>query len=364
MRLGTLPREAWAMTWAAKVSSMLLIVVTAAMCVAAIVTVGRSASAAAQVAERMEQAGARRLSIIDAMEGGFVNTSTLGLVSGLGTVEKANALGAAFDAANGIVGSGGNRVPTWPVLGDITQVGSLVRGRLPVAGEAIVSVSQLGTLGLEEPVGYLLSADGAHQYPIVGSFTAVAPFEDVAAGALVAMPATAQGRELRVVITDVSAAGPTVSAVIGILAPPDPQGVLIDSPSAIAQTARDLNAQMAGYGRTLLALILAVGGFFVAAVVLADVLIRRRDLGRRRTLGITRTDLVALVTTRTAMTGAIGAAAGCTAAWAVNQSTGFTTPLDFTVAVGVLAAMVALIAALPPAVYASRLDPVAVMRTP
>lgn len=87
-------------------------------------------------------------------------------------------------------------------------------------------------------------------------------------------------------------------------------------------------------------------------------------LGRRRTLGITRTDLIALVTARTAVTGAIGAAVGCSSAWAMNQATGFTTPVDFTVAVGVLATAVALVSALPPAGYASHLDPVNVMRTP
>ena len=87
-------------------------------------------------------------------------------------------------------------------------------------------------------------------------------------------------------------------------------------------------------------------------------------MGRRRTLGLTRTDLIALVTARTAVTGAIGAAVGCSSAWAMNQATGFTTPVDFTVAVGVLATAVALVSALPPAGYASHLDPVNVMRTP
>ena len=41
-----------------------------------------------------------------------------------------------------------------------------------------------------------------------------------------------------------------------------------------------------------LLLILGAGAFFVSIVVLADVLIRRRDLGRRRTLGIGRGDLI------------------------------------------------------------------------
>ena len=59
-----------------------------------------------------------------------------------------------------------------------------------------------------------------------------------------------------------------------------------------------------------------------------------------------------------------GALIGCAAAWGTNLATGYLTPIDFTAAVGVLAVIVGTIAALPPATYASRLDPVDVMHTP
>jgi len=122
---------------------------------------------------------------------------------------------------------------------------------------------------------------------------------------------------------------------------------------------------MSGNGRSLLLLILGVGGFFVAAVTLADVLIRRRDLGRRRTLGITRTDLTALVSGRALVTALIGAVVGCTAAVVTNLvAVGIATPAGFAVAVGVLATLTAGLSSLLPAFYATRLDPVNVMRTP
>lgn len=251
MRLKALAREAWAMTWAARVSSALIVVVVAAMCFASIVTVGRSASAAADVAARMEQAGARRLSVTDTRDGGFVNARTLGVVREVSTVESATALGTPFDATNGVIGSGGVRVPTWPVLGGVDEAVTLVRGRWPQPGEALVSVAQVRTLNLAEPVGYLTSADGVTQYPIVGAFTPQAAFDDLAAGAIVAAAPDATGRELRVVIDDVTSAGPTVGSILAVLAPSDPQGVQVDSPTALAQTARDLNAQMSGFGRTL-----------------------------------------------------------------------------------------------------------------
>ena len=72
------------------------------------------------------------------------------------------------------------------------------------------------------------------------------------------------------------------------------------------------------FGRSLLLIILAVGGFFVASVVLADVLVHGRDLGRRRTLGAAR----------------------------------------------VLAILAAVAAAVLPAIFAAVRDPVRVLRTP
>jgi putative ABC transport system permease protein len=363
VRIRALLREAWAATWAAKVSSVLIAVVVAGMCVAAIATVGRSAAASADVAARMEQAGARRLQVIDAKAEGFINARTLGVISNLSSVESADALGIPFDATNGATGTGGIRIPVWPVLGSITQIGTLTRGRLPQPGEALISATQLATLGLEQPVGFLVATDGTASYPIVGAYTARAPFEDLAGGAIVARP-DGTGRELRVVLNSVNATDGTVAAVMNTLAPRDSQGVQVDSPAALAQTARDLADQLAGYGSSLLSLILGAGGSLVAAVVLADVLVRRRDLGRRRTLGITRADLTAIVIVRAATTAVIGALLGCTAGWLANHAIGQDTPLSFTVAVGVLATIVAALAALPPAVYATRLDPVTVMRTP
>lgn len=61
----------------------------------------------------------------------------------------------------------------------------------------------------------------------------------------------------------------------------------VESPTGLAELTQAVGGQLAGYGRSLLLLILGVGAFFVGTVVLSDILIRRRDLGRRRTLGAT-----------------------------------------------------------------------------
>ena len=100
-----------------------------------------------------------------------------------------------------------------------------------------------------------------------------------------------------------------------------------------------------------------------AIVVLADVLIRRRDLGRRRTLGIGRADLVLLVAVRTAAPAVLGAVVGAGTGYAVVVGQGGALGLDFVAGVAVLAALTAVVASLLPAAFAAFRDPVRVMRT-
>lgn len=364
MRITTLLREALASTWAAKIPSLLIGIVAAAMCLAPILTVGKTASAAAAMADSMDQAGSRRLVVIDTQQAGFVNVRTLAQVQGLNTVSRAAALGSPTDATNGVIGPGGTRAPIWPVIGRLDDVATLVAGRWPRPGEVIVAVKAMGPWGLSVPVGHLTSPDGLQQWPIVGAYRPVAGFDDLHQGALTPALPTDVGRELRVTLTSIGAAESTVSAVLSILEPPSADGVYVESPSGMAQTARALNAQLAHYGRSLLLMILGAGSFFVAAVVLADVLVRRKDLGRRRTLGATRADLTALVALRAVWVAMLGAAVGCVAGWWWNHRSHTETPLGFTVAIGVLAVVAAAVAAIPPAAFAARRDPVTVMRTP
>lgn len=364
MRLRDLVRESWAMIWFARVPSALIMVVVAAMCLTTLATVGSSAGAVASVTRRMEEAGARRLVVGDTGQQDFINERTLGMVRAVSGVESAHALGLPFDAVNGVLGAGGPSVPVWPVLGQTAGMTRLVRGRAPGPGEAIVSTTRMATLRLSEPAGYLVNPDTQQQYAIVGAFVPEPGFEDLAEGALTPAAPGASGQELRVLVDDITLAPVTVRAVMGILAPADPSKVRVESPTGLAQTARDLHAQLVRQGRTLLLMIVGAGGFFVAAVVFADVLVRRRALGRRRTLGISRSDLAALEVLRAGWTAALGATGGTLAGLWLTSRQGVDVPSVFALATAVLGALIAAAASLPPAAFAALRDPVAVMRTP
>ena len=112
-------------------------------------------------------------------------------------------------------------------------------------------------------------------------------------------------------------------------------------------------------------MILGAGLGLVVLNMYGAVTTRRRDFGRRRALGASRGTIVALVTLQTAITGLLGAALGTAIGAAVVwRLTDLLPDLRFAVAVGVLAIIATIAAAVPPALVAAHRDPVKVLRVP
>ncbi|WP_245867043.1 FtsX-like permease family protein [Serinibacter salmoneus] len=297
---------------------------------------------------------------------GQIPYSSVPLLQELHHAESVIATDLPIDAVNGALGEGSSIAVT-TVHGDLDQGIRLIEGRLPGPGEVIIPASSVQRLNLDLPAGYLQSAEGA-QWSIVGAFTAQEPYEHLDAMALSAPEAdssTLDGSSLHQVriLADsthqVRAVQAATLAIIGA----DPTSIQVDSAAAAADTTQRVTDQFAGFGRSLLLLILGAGAFFVAIVVLADVLIRRRDLGRRRTLGITRSELIALVALRTTAPALSGAVLGTLIAQLTLSAQNHTAPWEFSAATALLATLTATIASLTPATYAAHRDPVAIMRT-
>ena len=88
---------------------------------------------------------------------------------------------------------------------------------------------------------------------------------------------------------------------------------------------------------------------------------RRRDFGRRRALGASRSAIVALVVTQTAIVAALGAAVG---SFLIQRWTGSGPDPSFALAVATLVILAALVSAVPPALVAAYRDPVRILRVP
>lgn len=386
MRLTILLREAWAAARAATIPSLLVAFVVAATCFAGVVTVGRQAAIEASIAQTLSGPGARMLTVTDNGGTGVLTPTVIQTLRGIDGVATVIATAMPTDTYNGALGPGAPRVAVVPLAGAMDQAVELVSGRWPGPGEVILGADAQAVLGLAAPVGYLQAVQG-QQWSVVGSFRPLPPFEAFtttalttpvgggggagagvgggagSAGAGAGGAGTGAYQQVKIVATSASEVKAMQAAALVVIAA-DPAKVQITSAAAAAGTSQEVAGALAGYGRSLLLLILGVGAAFVAVVVLADVLIHRRDLGRRRTLGITRADLVTLVCLRTTTPAIAGAILGTAAGAVVLIRSGGGVPPDFAGATAVLATLVALLAALPPATYAATRDPVDVMRTP
>lgn len=171
MRLREVVAECWAITRTSRVASLLVGAVVAGTCFVAIATVGQTSASAAHVAERLDRAGVRILTVVDSRGTGVINRATLTVVSSMESVSYANALSAPIDTVNGATGLGGPRVPMWSLLQPPGEGIRLLAGRLPQPGEAILSAPAQAVLGLEAPAGFLTSVDGQRQFPIVDTYS-------------------------------------------------------------------------------------------------------------------------------------------------------------------------------------------------
>ena len=97
MNLRTLLREAVTAARTSPVPSALVLLVVAAMCFAAVATVGRQAATEAAVAAELSGPGARVLTVTDTGGTGFLTGATAATLAGLDTAEAALARDSPMD---------------------------------------------------------------------------------------------------------------------------------------------------------------------------------------------------------------------------------------------------------------------------
>lgn len=194
MRLLTLLREALATTWANEVPSALVTFLVTVMVAATLATVGRTAAVEEQLEARMDAAGSRLLTVRDVRSNALLGASIIDQTSAMSFSERAVGTLPAIDVAPGPVGP----------------------------GEALVSASAQGALGMTRPFGWVAEAttSGGAELAVVGSFVPREPFGYYDAG-LIYHAGDAPAGTLSVVLTDARHAAPAQQAVLGLIAAPD-----------------------------------------------------------------------------------------------------------------------------------------------
>ncbi|UFS60502.1 FtsX-like permease family protein [Subtercola endophyticus] len=406
-------REAAAAALAARVTSAVAVTIVAVLCAVVVLTTGRAVGAQNAIVSSIDNEGTR-LIVVRAPESSGLDTSVLGRLAEATQISSVTAFGPADDVRNARV-DGGTRVAlrrqysvppasaselanaSAPTLGmapttasaasavsvasaeaDGTPVGGAPFGPnrtgavgatppAPSAPRAVASPAAARALGLADGVGSVESVASSAEY-VVDRATAL-PDELAVLDPVVVVPAVAdpehpQPVSVLVVVAATSAQVTAVTALVeSVLAVVDRSKVTVTTSEQLAALSASVQSQLGDFSRSLTLLVFGVGSVLVAAVVYALVLLRRRDFGRRRALGASRSLIVALLLTQVALLGSIGAVTGCTAADLLLALTGDPPPTaTFTFAVALLAVLTAVVASVVPAVVASTRDPLRELR--
>ncbi|RFA09125.1 hypothetical protein B7R54_07715 [Subtercola boreus] len=352
-RGAALLREAAVCVLSQRLASLLTVVVIAAVCVAVLATAGRAEGSANDVLSSLDDSGTRSI-VVRAEPGSGLDTSVLDRLRMLGGIEWAGAFGAADDVTNAAL-EGGRAVSRRAFYGG------------DAASGARVSERAADQLGLSDGVGEVVSRASGEEVDITG-FVELSPDLRFLEPVVLVPAPTPQASPVAVLVVRAQSAplvAAVATAVTSVLGVDDPTTVTVQTSERLAAVRQQVENHLGDFGRGLVLSTFAGSSALVGAILFALVMMRRRDFGRRRALGASRSLLVLLLLSQVGLTAALASALGTVLALSALALLRQPLPTPaFTVAVAILATTTALVAAVLPALFASTRDPLRELRVP
>jgi putative ABC transport system permease protein len=360
-------REAWSTSRAQPVASLVSIFIVAGMCVTILLTTGRTVGAEDRVLASIDSVGTRSI-VVRADADSGLDTTVLGRLNNIKGVESAMAFSSATDAENVAI-LDGTKVSVRLVWARSFKV-LKVREPITLEGQnALASKSALRLLGIDGSSGGIVTSNGA-TYAVTGELSVPGYLRFLQPVVLVPQHQQALKSPQPVAVLVVVAASPRlVSAIVrateSILAVDDPSKVKFSTSESLATLRQLVQGQLGAFGSGLVAIVFSVSAVLVAAILYGLVMFRRRDFGRRRALGASRSLIVGLLLCQTAGLSLCGAIIGSAIAVAALLITGDPLPgVAFFLAIAMLATATAVVASIVPAVAAALRDPLQELRVP
>lgn len=358
-------REAIASARSQPVASIVTILIVAGMILTVMLTTGRTVGAEQEVLGTIDSAGTRSI-VVRADSTAGITSGVLDRLSQIEGIEWAAGFSSVVDATNAAIPDG-IKVPVRRAYG--AQLDAL--GMPPVSplpdGIAWASRSALEELGMPDHAGGITLGDGS-SYGVRGPIDIPDFLADVEPAILVPRPSTRIDEPIAVlvVIADTpDLVAPVTDIVLSVLGADDPTKVTVETSEALAHLRSLIEGQLGSFSRGLVVAVLGLTGSLVGILLLGLVLMRRKDFGRRRALGASRALIVGLVLSHTAILAALGVLVGMGGSIAILLVGGDPCPsMAFSVALGTLAILTAVVSAILPAAVASRRDPIRELRVP
>jgi len=361
-----LVRESLVSAWAQPVASLVAIVMVAGMCASVLLTTGRTVGAEQAVIGSIDSAGTRSI-VVSANPAAGLSPSVLDRIANLDGVEWAGAFGSARDSTNALIPDG-TKVPTrlaWSY--NFERLGVPAAEALP-GSTAWASEAALEQLGMLSGFGGVVLDEG-EMYAVAGKVDTPDYLSILEPLVLIPQrsdePTDAHVSVLVVIASRPDLVSPVAQAVHSVLAVDDPSAVKVSTSESLATLRALIEGQLGTFGRSLVIVIFALTAVLVTAILYGLVMLRRKDFGRRRALGASRGLIIGLLLVQMSALSTAGAVLGTTAAIASLKISGDPLPsLEFFVALNILAISVGCLAALLPAIAASRRDPLKELRVP
>lgn len=356
-------REVLASAVSQRAASIVTVLLLAVGTATVLVTAGRNAGAEAAVLSQIDAAGTRTLSIYG--KGKHPEFSSRA-VAGL----------ARYDVVADVVGFGpvvdatGAAVPDGTRVGMRTAYGSIdghALTEMPSVGgtpQTLVTHRAARALGLSGTSGSVRTIDGADY--LVGGLIELPDFLQSMEPSLI-VPESAEADEplaSMIVVADSPQDLPLVTRLVeSTLSDVPREDLVVESSQAMADLREAIGGELTRQSRGVILGVVLASTSATLVTVWSLALMRRRDFGRRRALGATRSTIVALLVTQTVALATGGALLGCLvgAATLLAQDAPLP-PAGYVVALAVTLIGAAALAAVLPAVWASRRDPLVELR--
>jgi putative ABC transport system permease protein len=329
-------------------------------------TTGRTAATEQSVMDSIDSLGARVVVLTDGDREAGINGASVDAIARLDGVEWVFGVGPAT-VGSSPAAPGGNQVAARALVGNLPKQVTLSLGR-PAAQprEAVAGSKALATLGLADGAGTVQLKD--RKLGVVGVIGSDGVLDFLNDTVLYRGDAGERSRvvQIFVAVDDPAHAKTIGEAAKAVLDADKPESVTVEVSDSVIELGDVVSGKLGSSARQLMALVLLVGLTITTVVTMAMVASQRRNFGRMRALGASRSGLVAMVLIRTSVSAGLGALAGSVIGMAVVWvTTGGELPhWSFVVGVAVLALAMSLIGCAVPAVIAAKSDPVAILRVP
>jgi putative ABC transport system permease protein len=359
-------REVVASVWSQRTASAVTLLLVLGATATVVGTAGRNAGAEAAVLSRIDDRGTRSLTVYTQGEQPQFTASLVHQLARYDVVEDATAFGPVHDvtaAAN----PQGARLGMRTLYG--TVGGHVLTPLAPVGGlqQAVANDAAFEALGMPGRRGSVRGADDGPEWLVTAD--AVVP-DDLAGAGPTVLAIGDPSSDDRLASLSVVAHRPedlplVAELVAGALNDVPADRLRVQSSQELADLRAVIGGELTARSRSVILSVLAGSVSAILMIAWSLALMRRRDFGRRRALGATRTMIVALVVGQTWFLATGGALLGAAAGLALLSARAQPLPAaPFVVALITAFSVSAALASAGPAAWAACRDPLNELRVP